>query len=63
MCDETTLYPPPPLIHARLTSIAREQRRLRALLNLAIEARDDAADRSLAERSKEKQPGKAQAVA
>jgi hypothetical protein len=44
MCPRTddTLLPPPHEIHARLTLLAREQRRLRTLLRLIIEARDDA---------------------
>jgi len=42
MLDDATLLPPLPLIHERLTRNAKERSRLRTLLRLAVEARDDA---------------------
>ena len=42
MRDDATLLPPIGEINRRLTINAREERRLRTLLKLAIEARDDA---------------------
>jgi hypothetical protein len=42
MPDERELLPPIPEITERLTVIAREQQRLRKLLSLAVQAKDDA---------------------
>jgi hypothetical protein len=42
MHDDSTLLPPIGEINKRLTVIARQQHRLRTLLKLAVEAREDA---------------------
>jgi hypothetical protein len=42
MFDDATLLPPVGEINKRLTVVARQQHRLRRLLKLAVEARDDA---------------------
>ncbi|MGP0069144.1 MAG: hypothetical protein ACLQGP_36785 [Isosphaeraceae bacterium] len=41
MFDDETLLPPLPVIQERLTRNQREEKRLRTLLRLAIEAKDD----------------------
>jgi hypothetical protein len=52
MCDDTCPLPiplpPPALIHARLTQIAREQKRLRTLLHVVLEQRAADDDRRAA---------------
>jgi hypothetical protein len=55
MYDDATLLPPLPLIHSRLTRNAKERHRLRTLLRLAIEARDDA-ERTAAQAAPEPRP-------
>ena len=42
MFDDATLLPPVSEINKRLTVVVRQQHRLRRLLKLAVEARDDA---------------------
>jgi hypothetical protein len=56
MPDDAKLMPPISRINERLTALSREQRRLRALLALAVEAKTDAetrgSDARLARRKK-----------
>jgi hypothetical protein len=48
MPDDAKLMPPIGEINTRLTALAREQKRLRTLLALAVEAKADAKDFSTA---------------